>query len=138
MIGGTLPLLKAGHRVGGGDTIIMESCEYYNSFHAFYPTVAVILNIEPDHLDFFSGIDEIKDSFRSLDCKTKLQEIIQRNGENTLKYEIVGESGPDHDKRFTVEVHLNSNVIGRGVGKSKKLVEQEAAHEALTLMGINI
>ncbi len=65
MIGGTLPLLKAGHRVGNGDTIVMESCEYYNSFHAFNPTVAVILNIEPDHLDFFSGIEEIKQSFRT-------------------------------------------------------------------------
>lgn len=64
MIGGTLPLLKAGHRIGEGDTIVMESCEYYNSFLSFYPTVAVILNIEEDHLDFFSGIDEIKHSFR--------------------------------------------------------------------------
>ncbi len=64
MIGGTLPLLKAGHRVGAGDTIIMESCEYYNSFLSFFPTVAVILNIEEDHLDFFSGIEEIKQSFR--------------------------------------------------------------------------
>ena len=64
MIGGTLPLLKAGHRIGAGDTIIMEACEYYNSFHSFFPTVAVILNIEEDHLDFFSGIDEIKRSFK--------------------------------------------------------------------------
>lgn len=63
MIGGTLPLLHAGHRVGTGDTIVMESCEYYNSFLEFFPTVAVILNIEPDHLDFFSGIEDIKHSF---------------------------------------------------------------------------
>ena len=65
MIGGTLPLLQAGHRVGNGDTIVMESCEYYNSFLQFYPTVAVILNIESDHLDFFSGIEDIKKSFRA-------------------------------------------------------------------------
>ena len=64
MIGGTLPLLHAGHRVGSGDTIIMESCEYYNSFLSFYPTVAVILNIEADHLDFFKDVDDIKHSFR--------------------------------------------------------------------------
>ena len=64
MIGGTLPLLKAGHRMGKGDTIVMESCEYYNSFLSFYPTVAVILNIEEDHLDFFKDIDDIKHSFR--------------------------------------------------------------------------
>ncbi|MBQ3093665.1 MAG: ribonuclease III, partial [Clostridia bacterium] len=45
------------------------------------------------------------------------------------------ESGPDHSKRFTVEVHLNSNVISKGVGKSKKEAEQLAAKEALKLMG---
>lgn len=70
MIGGTLPLLKAGHRVGNGDTIVMESCEYYNSFLAFYPTVAVILNIEADHLDFFKDIDDIKNSFRRFASQT--------------------------------------------------------------------
>lgn len=72
------------------------------------------------------------------DYKTKLQEIIQKNPEESVEYVHVGESGPDHDKRFTVEVHLNSNVIGRGVGKSKKIAEQEAAREALTLMGIKV
>lgn len=70
------------------------------------------------------------------DYKTKLQEIIQKNPEESVEYVHIGESGPDHDKRFTVEVHINSNVIGKGVGKSKKLAEQEAAREALTLMGI--
>lgn len=49
---------------------------------------------------------------------------------------LTGSSGPDHAKSFNVEVHLNSNVIGRGVGRSKKLAEQHAAKEALELMGI--
>jgi UDP-N-acetylmuramate--alanine ligase len=74
MIGGTLPLLKAGHRVGKGDTIILEACEYYNSFLSFSPTVAVILNIEADHLDFFKDIDDIKHSFRSF------AELVPPNG----------------------------------------------------------
>ena len=64
MIGGTLPLLHSGYRVGQGDTIILESCEYCNSFLSFYPTVAVILNVEADHLDFFQDLDDIKRSFR--------------------------------------------------------------------------
>lgn len=64
MIGGTLPLLNSGHRIGHGNTIIMEACEYYNSFLSFYPTVAVVLNIEADHLDFFKDLDEVKRSFR--------------------------------------------------------------------------
>ena len=65
MIGGTLPLLGAGHRVGQGDTIIAESCEYCNSFLSFCPTVAVILNIEEDHLDFFKDLADIQRSFRA-------------------------------------------------------------------------
>lgn len=70
------------------------------------------------------------------DYKTKLQEVIQKNPEETLVYVLVGESGPDHNKSFEVEVHLNSNVIGKGTGKSKKNAEQEAAREALALMGL--
>ncbi len=69
------------------------------------------------------------------DYKTQLQEIIQQNPEEQLEYELKGESGPDHNKQFLVEVHLNSNVIGSGKGKSKKEAEQQAAREALKLMG---
>ncbi len=69
------------------------------------------------------------------DYKTTLQEIIQKNPGELLEYVLVGESGPDHNKHFVVEVHLNSNVIGKGGGKSKKQAEQQAAREALELMG---
>ena len=65
MIGGFLPILGAGHRVGHGDTIIAESCEYCNSFLSFCPTVAVILNVEEDHLDFFKDLADIQKSFRA-------------------------------------------------------------------------
>lgn len=69
------------------------------------------------------------------DYKTVLQEVIQKNPEEKVEYVLIGETGPDHDKAFTVEVCLNSNVIGTGVGKSKKAAEQMAAKEALSLMG---
>lgn len=69
------------------------------------------------------------------DYKTQLQEIIQRNPEEELVYVLTGEEGPDHDKSFTVEVRLNSNVIGKGIGHSKKQAEQYAAKQALLLMG---
>lgn len=69
------------------------------------------------------------------DYKTKLQEIVQKNPEEKITYVLTGESGPDHDKHFTVEVHLNSNVVGKGGGRSKKEAEQQAAREALELMG---
>jgi UDP-N-acetylmuramate--alanine ligase len=64
MIGGVLPILGAGHRVGHGDTIVLESCEYCNSFLSFFPTVAVILNVDADHLDFFKDLEDVKHSFR--------------------------------------------------------------------------
>ena len=63
MIGGTLPLLHSGYRVGRGDTIILESYEYCNSFLNFFPTVAVILNVHADHLDFFKDLADIEHSF---------------------------------------------------------------------------
>ena len=69
------------------------------------------------------------------DHKTILQEIIQKNPEEKVEYKLVGQSGPDHNKAFKVQVCLNSNVIGTGIGKSKKEAEQMAAKEALELMG---
>ena len=63
MIGGTLPILNSGYCVGKGSTIVLESCEYCNSFLSFFPTIAVILNVEADHLDFFKDLEDIKHSF---------------------------------------------------------------------------
>lgn len=79
-----------------------------------------------------------KDAAEVTDYKTMLQEVIQKNPEENLRYELVAESGPAHLKTFTVEVHLNSNCIGTGEGHSKKKAEQAAAKEALLLMGITI
>ena len=69
------------------------------------------------------------------DYKTKLQEIVQKNPEETIAYVLIAEDGPDHNKRFTVEARINSNPVGRGTGRSKKQAEQQAAKEALKLMG---
>lgn len=69
------------------------------------------------------------------DYKTVLQEIVQKNPEEKVEYVLIGEEGPDHNKRFVVEVTLNSQVIGTGKGRSKKNAEQLAAKEALELMG---
>ena len=77
--------------------------------------------------------NEEKPAFK--DYKTLLQEIVQKNPEEQLSYELVEERGPDHDKTFVVHVKINSNVIGRGEGKSKKAAEQMAAKEAVELMG---
>ncbi len=69
------------------------------------------------------------------DPKTELQQLIQQTEGDFLEYFTVGESGPDHNKLFRVEARMNSNVIGRGVGRSKREAEQNAAKEALKLFG---
>ena len=69
------------------------------------------------------------------DYKSELQQIIQQSGVDTLTYVLIGTSGPDHEKEFEVEAHLNSNIIGRGTGKTKREAEQNAAKEALALFG---
>ena len=65
------------------------------------------------------------------DYKTALQELVQQKKNQVLSYTLVGESGPDHDKRFDVEVKLNGNVVGLGSGSSKKRAEQDAARVAI-------
>ena len=65
------------------------------------------------------------------DYKTALQEKVQQKKNQVITYRLVGESGPDHDKQFAVEVMLNGEVVGQGVGGSKKRAEQAAAHSAL-------
>ncbi len=91
MIGGTIPLLGSGYRVGEGETIIMESCEYCNSFHSFFPTVAVILNIELDHLDFFTSLDEIKQSFLDFARKVPSHGAVIVNADDEIAMDAIYE-----------------------------------------------
>lgn len=129
-------MLGKGEDKGGGrerDSILADA------FEAVLAAIYLDGGMEPAKKHVMNFVlREIKhhsseESFK--DYKTVLQEIIQRNPEENLTYILTDESGPDHDKSFTVEVHLNSNVIGTGTGKSKKQAEQMAAKEALKLMG---
>ena len=67
----------------------------------------------------------------NVDYKTMLQELVQQKKNQTLNYVLVGETGPDHDKQFSVQVCLNGNVVGTGTGRSKKRAEQDAARCAV-------
>ena len=81
-------------------------------------------------------IEEIASQGRSItDYKTTLQQFVQQSDGDFLEYTVVSESGPDHMKTFEVEAKLNSNVIGRGKGRSKREAEQNAAKQALELFG---
>lgn len=81
-------------------------------------------------------VKRIRQTLNIIDCKTRLQEEIQKNSKEPIHYEIIGESGPDHDKLFTAAVSHNGSVLGEGSGKSKKEAEQSAALNALKKMNI--
>lgn len=76
-------------------------------------------------------LKDVENKVLFFDAKTQLQEIIQGEGNETLHYVLVKEEGPDHQKQFTIEARLGDEVIGRGVGRSKKTAEQHAAFEAI-------
>ena len=96
--------------------------EFFDGFHKTYATL----------LDKILEENTVTDiSFCNADYKTALQELVQQKKNQVLSYAMVGESGPDHDKHFTVEVSLNGKVVGKGDGRSKKKAEQEAARAAI-------
>lgn len=82
-------------------------------------------------IDRFVLCDVPVTKLHNADYKTALQEKVQEKKNQTLAYALVGESGPDHDKRFAVQVTLNGNVVGTGTGSSKKRAEQDAARDAM-------
>lgn len=81
------------------------------------------------------GAKELHTGTRDHDYKTTLQEIAQQNPGELIHYEMIDSTGPDHAKIFEVHCYLNSNLLGKGKGRSKKEAEQMAAKEALKLMG---
>lgn len=133
-LGKYLILSKGERHNGGADRPSILS----DAFEALIAAIYIDGGIAPasKHILNFV-IPAIKNSKKKKinDYKTTLQEIIQKNPGEKLEYVLVKESGPDHNKHFVVEVHLNSNVIGKGGGRSKKEAEQQAAREALELMG---
>ena len=133
-LGSYLRLSNGERRNGGAKRPSIVS----DAFEALIAAIYLDGGIEParEHILRFV-LPEIEshknNSFK--DYKTLLQEIIQKNPGEKLEYKLVGSTGPDHNKHFKVDVCLNSNVIGRGGGRSKKEAEQQAAREALELMG---
>ena len=79
-------------------------------------------------------LSDLENKILFLDSKTILQEEIQKKKDAQLRYELVSENGPDHNKEFAVEAYLNDVLIGSGSGRTKKAAEQQAAYEALLKM----
>ena len=80
IIGGKLPMLGANSRVGHGETLVVEACEYVDTFLELHPAVSVILNIDADHLDYFKTVDNIVKSFHQF--ATQTSQLIVVNGDN--------------------------------------------------------
>lgn len=76
-------------------------------------------------------LNDIENKQLFYDSKTILQEIVQEKGLQPIEYRLVGESGPDHDKQFAVEVYVNGKKVGEGTGHTKKAAEQAAAYQAI-------
>ena len=83
-----------------------------------------------------NGIEEASVDHMANDYKTSLQHFVQASGKDKIQYVLINEYGPDHQKTFEIEVKLNSNVVGKGIGKTKREAEQAAAKEALILFGV--
>ncbi len=128
-------LLGRGEQNNGGRTRPSILCD---AFEALIAAIYLDGGIEPASKFVLNFVErELKNHNQGvfIDYKTTLQEVIQKNPEERVEYVLIEESGPDHNKSFTVDVMLNSNRIGRGIGNSKKEAEQLAAKEALELMG---
>ena len=133
---GSMLLLGKGERAGGGasrPSVLADAVE------AVLAALYIDGGMEAASgfiLDFIEQkAENVVRGRKVLDSKTALQEIVQKNHQETLTYRLAGESGPDHNKSFTVEVLINNNVLASGTGRSKKLAEQAAARAALELMG---
>lgn len=126
-------LLGKGEELGGGrnrDSILADAVE--SVIAACYLDGG--MEAAKQFVDRFVLIRVPDTKLNNADYKTALQELVQQKRNQTLIYTLVGESGPDHDKHFVVELKLNDKVVGQGTGTSKKRAEQDAARQALLFL----
>lgn len=119
---------KGEERTGGRDrdSIIADVCE------AIIGALYLDGGMEQAHRFIHTFIlNDLENKTLFLDSKSILQETVQANNHTSLEYKLISEEGPDHDKRFTVEVYVGGKPAGIGVGKTKKGAEQKAAYEAI-------
>lgn len=106
LVGGIMPAIKGNTRIGHSGNMITEACEYTNSFLSFAPTIAIILNVAADHLDFFKDLDDIRHSFR------KYAELVPEHGALIINSDI------DDYEYFTKDLKCNVITVGSDASKS--------------------
>ena len=122
-------MLGNGEEQGGGrsrDSILADAVESVIAACFLDGGIEAALKI----VQQFILVDVPVTKLHNADYKTALQELIQQKKNQALSYALVGQSGPDHNKQFVVEVSLNGSVVGKGTGTSKKRAEQDAARDA--------
>ena len=123
-------MLGNGEEQGGGrsrDSILADAVESVIAACFLDGGLEAVLKF----VQQFILVDVPVTRFHNADYKTALQELVQQKKNQVLSYALVGQSGPDHDKQFDVEVALNGTVVGKGSGRSKKRAEQDAARAAI-------
>ena len=124
-IGGMLDAIGGNIRVGHSDYFVTEACEYTNSYHAFHPYISIILNVDADHLDFFSGIEEIADSFKTF------AEILPDDGL------LVVNGDMKYYEHVTKDLHCNIITFGMNAGNDYSATDitfDEEGHPTYTLV----
>ena len=92
-VGGILHSIGGNVRIGHSDCFVTEACEYTNSYHSFFPTISVILNIRPDHLDFFKDLDDIRESFHTFAKRLPKEGLLIINADIPDYRELMGDVG---------------------------------------------
>lgn len=115
-IGGMLDVIGGNIRVGHSDYFITEACEYTNSYHSFNPYISIILNVDEDHLDFFSGIDEIVESFKTFAEILPDDGLLVINGDMPHKNRIISD--------------LNCNIVTFGLNPDNKYSASDITYDS--------
>lgn len=159
-VGGILDSIGGNVRVGKSDYFVTEACEYTNSYHAFFPYISIILNVDADHLDFFSGIDEIIESFHTFATNLPDNGTLIVNGDmeclprvtRDLKCNIITFGMADTNKYYPTEIeadergHMNYTLMVDGVpqerihlniGGTHNITNSLSVIAAADLLGIN-
>ncbi len=131
-LGKYLILSKGEDRTGGRTRMSILSDAYEALIAAIYLDSNLDVTREWVLGQLYEAIESAAKGRISKDYKTEFQEISQKNGDVDIRYKVISESGPDHNKTFTVAVSLNGKVMGEGEGTSKKRAEQKAAENALS------
>lgn len=134
---GDYMLMGKGEEVTGGRKRVSILADAYEALIAAIYIDGGLENARKYILsEFLISIDKSVKDFIIKDYKSRLQENIQQNIDSNIKYEVVDEKGPAHDKTFYINVIIGGKIIGKGGGKSKKEAEQEAAKSALAFLGV--